>query len=75
MAKVESSLLLGLNSNMKRKKGEEIPLGSLRNDTQSFEKFKSSIGFVVGPFHLTVPIEEEDFKIAQYIFNKSLLDG
>ena len=75
MPEVETSPVLVLNSKMKRKKGEEIPLASLRNDSQSFEKFKGSSGFVVGSFCLTVRVEEEDFKLAQYIFNESLPNG
>ena len=64
MADIESSPLVGLKSKMKRKKSEEIPLASLRNDSQTFEKFKSSSGFVVGPFRLMVSFEEKDFKLA-----------
>ena len=59
MAEAESSHVVGLKSKMKRKKGEEIHLASLRNDSEAFEKFKNSSGFVVGPFH--VPFEEEEF--------------
>ena len=75
MTEVESSPEVGLNSKMKRKKAEDIPLASLRNDSQSFQKFQSSSGVEVEPFHLRVPLEEDDFKLVQYMFSKSLPDG
>ena len=59
----------------KRKKAHEIPLSSLKKDRESFEKFKNSSGFVVGPFRVKVRFEEQDFKVMQYLFTESLLNG
>ena len=75
MVEVESSPKVGFNSKMKRKKAEEIPLASLRNDNKSFQKFQNSNGVDIGPFHLRFPLKENDFKLAQYIFSESLPNG
>ena len=75
MCEVESSRGYSLNFIMKRKKGQGNPLPSLMNDREAYDKFLSSRGCVVGPFCLTVPFGEEEFKLAQFIFSDSLPDG
>ena len=62
------------NSTMKWKKSNDIPLASLKNDNTLFQKFKSSEGVEVGPFHLKFPLELPDDKLTHFIFNDSLLD-
>ena len=75
MTLADSSGELGFKSKMKRKKARDIPLSSLRKDIEAYEKFNNTSGFVVGPFHVKVPFEEEEFKLAQYVFTESLPDG
>ena len=74
MTLTESSGELGFKSKMKRKKAQDIPLSSLRKDKKAYEKFNNTSGFVVSPFRVKVPFEEQEFKLAQYVFTESLLD-
>ena len=71
----EGSGELGVKAKMKRKKAHEIPLSSLKNDREVFDHFNNNNSFVVGPFCVKVPFQEQDFKVAQYLFMESLPDG
>ena len=75
MSPAESSGELGFKLKVKRKKAHEISLSSLRKDREAFDMFNNNNSFVVGPFHVKVPIKEQDFKLAQYLFTESLPDG
>lgn len=56
----------------KRKLNDEIPIKELLKNKKENENFLPSNGYYVGLFKLWESFEFDDFKLAQFVFNKRL---